>query len=187
MPSVANIRESSQPREDDNILAPSEKESRSFSAIDLNKSIQVIMPIFPISERITGSKIEPFSGRLNSVLEEKVPSKIREEHQPTVLFSLTQPSSKARSDLKKCNLQNISINQMVDHLKRNASTIQTYKTGEQVDGIMSATKIFNPNTALKRKQLEQASIMLRVSSRIYQTISATMLSYVTGSKTSSKE
>ena len=70
-----------------------------------------------MSERISGSETEAFTGKLNPILEQMNASKIPDEHQPTVLFSLTQPSSKARSVLKKCNLQNISIDNMVDHLK----------------------------------------------------------------------
>ena len=98
-------------------LTVSSKEPKEMSAIDLNKSIQVMMQIVPPSERLSGAENEPFMSRLNPILEQMGASKVSEEHQPTVLFSLTKPGSKARKVLKRCNLNEVSITQMVTLLK----------------------------------------------------------------------
>ena len=87
------------------------------SSIDLNKSIQVMMQVFPASDRLSGSETEPFIARLTPILEQMNASKIPFHHQPTVLFSLTQAGSKARKSLRSCNLTDLDIDEAVKLLK----------------------------------------------------------------------
>ena len=77
------------------------------------------MQIFPPSDRLSGSETETLMARLTPILEQMSASKIPSEHQPTVLYSLTQTGSKARRVLRTCNLTEADVNQVVELLKEN--------------------------------------------------------------------
>lgn len=89
--------------------------SASHSNIDLTKSIQAMTNIIPISERLDGAETNPFTDRLDPILDQMKAAGIDQQHQPVVLVSLT--NGKAREAANNVNLNDTTLNDLVDHIK----------------------------------------------------------------------
>ena len=85
------------------------------SSMDLPKSLQAMINIIPIGERLDGDETKPFTDRLEPILNQMKAASISEQHQPVVMFSLT--TGKARDAVKKVNINNTTVDALVDHIK----------------------------------------------------------------------